>query len=114
MFGTFEEDGDEGFECLLALPLGGERQRRIALLGKWQRQYRRKQRHRFFHGKSVLAQRVFEFSYLLVRSLLSVKPQHPLEQISQRKQCRILIVLRTPTFPAGMRFMGDVVFQRLD
>ena len=34
MFGKFEEDGDDGFEGLLALPLGGERQRRIALLGK--------------------------------------------------------------------------------
>ena len=45
---------------------------------------------------------------------MGFKPQYPLEQINQRKQCSVLIVLRTPTFPAYMRLVGDMVFQHLD
>jgi len=37
-----------------------------------------------------------------------------LKQIRERKQRRILIVLRTPTFPAYMRCAHHVVLQRLD
>src|SRR4029453_8777375 len=44
---------------------------------------------------------------------MGFKPQYPLEQISQRKQCRVLSVLRTPTFPPGMWFIGYGIFQYL-
>src|SRR5215471_16136734 len=44
---------------------------------------------------------------------MGFKPQEPLEQISQRKQCRVLRVLRTPTFPPGMWFIGYGIFQYL-
>src|SRR5215470_4508883 len=44
---------------------------------------------------------------------MGFKPQEPLEQISQRKQCRVLSVLRTPTFPPGMWFIGYGIFQYL-
>src|SRR5262245_61918417 len=42
-----------------------------------------------------------------------MKPQHALEQISQRKQCRVLSVLRTPAFPAYMWLVGSVVLEHL-
>ena len=42
-----------------------------------------------------------------------MEPQQPLEQIRQRKQRRVLVVLRTPTFPARMGLVGDMVFQHL-
>src|SRR5262245_66678351 len=44
---------------------------------------------------------------------IGLQPQDPLEQISQRKQCRVLSVLRTPTFPPGMWFIGYGIFQYL-
>src|SRR6266446_5456495 len=57
---------------------------------------------------------MFEFLQSRLRSLMGLKPQQPLEQINQRKQCCVLRVLCTPTFPTCVRFVGDVVLQRLD
>ena len=78
------------------------------------REQRRKQRHRFLHGQSILAQHVFEFHQFLVRGLLGLKPQQALEQIRQRKQCCVLRVPRTPTFPAPMWLVCNVLLQHLD
>ena len=44
---------------------------------------------------------------------MGVKSQEPLEQLNERKQCRILIVLRTPTFPTGMRLLDDMLLEHL-
>ena len=45
---------------------------------------------------------------------MGFKPPEPLEQLNQRKQCCILSVLRTPTFPAYMGLLGNMVLQYLD
>src|SRR5215510_1342691 len=88
-------------------------ERRISIFRNRQREQRRKQWHGFLNGKSVLAQHLFELLQLLVRSILSVELQQALEQIGHRKQYRVLRVLRTPTFPAGMWFTGNSIFQDL-
>ena len=46
-------------------------------------------------------------------TMLKGLPPEPLEQIHQREQCRVLIVLRTPTFPADMRLVGDRLLQHV-
>jgi hypothetical protein len=45
---------------------------------------------------------------------MGFKPQYPLEQINQRKECRVLSVLRTATFPPHMWLVGSMLFQYLD
>src|SRR5262245_10128556 len=50
-FSQLQENGDDGFQGLLALPLRGERQRRIAVLGEGHREQRREKLNRFFQGK---------------------------------------------------------------
>src|SRR5215471_18313940 len=44
---------------------------------------------------------------------MGFKPQEPLEQIHQRKQCRVLRVLCTPTLPAYMWFVGNMLLEHL-
>ena len=83
------------------------------MFGHRHREQRRKQRDRFAQGKSVLAQGVFKFLPLRIRGLMGFKPQEALEQIHQRKQCRVLRVFRTPTLPAYMRFISNAVLQHL-
>src|SRR6266404_3973612 len=68
-FSKFQEDGDDGFECLLALSLWGHMEQRITVFGKRKGKYWREQRHRVFAGKSVLAQCMFEFAEFLVRGI---------------------------------------------
>ena len=44
---------------------------------------------------------------------MDVKLPEPLEQLNQRKQCRVLRVLHTPTFPPHMWLVGNMVLQHL-
>src|SRR5215475_2632673 len=113
MCGKFEEDSDDGFEGLLALTLWGQIERRIAVFRQSKGQKRCQQGYGFLDGKSILAQCVFQFLQFRVSGLMGFKPQYPLEQLNQRKQCCILRVLCTPTFPAYMWLVGNVVFQHL-
>src|SRR5262245_22309639 len=89
-------------------------ERRVTLFRYRKRQQRRKQRDGFLQGQSILTQCVCEFRQFRVRSLMGFKLQYPLEQISQRKQCRVLIVLRASTLPAYMWLVGNMVLQHLD
>src|SRR5215831_15439 len=59
MFSEFQEDDDDGFQGHLALTLGRDVERSIAVFRKGKRKYRRKQRDGFSQGKSVLAQHLF-------------------------------------------------------
>jgi hypothetical protein len=77
-------------------------------------QERRQQRDRRLDGQSVWAQRGGQFLQLHIRSILSMELEQPLEQIGDRKERRVLRVLRTPTFPAHMRFVCDMFFEHLD
>src|SRR4029434_1774830 len=46
MFGKFEEDGEDGFQGLVALTLRREVEWRIAVFREWKRKQRREQWHR--------------------------------------------------------------------
>src|SRR5436190_4494213 len=57
---------------------------------------------------------MFECVEFLFRRLMGFNPQYPLEQIHQRKQRRVLIVLCIPTFPPYIWFVCHVIFEHLD
>ena len=69
------------------------------MLRERHREQRRKEWHRFLYRHTIVAERLFEFAEFLFRSLLGFKPPYPLEQIHQRRQRRVLVVLCIPTFP---------------
>ena len=60
-----------------------------------------------------MTQRVFEFPQFRVRGILSVELKQPLEQIRERKKCRVFTIRGTPTFPSGMELLGDILFEHL-
>src|SRR5215510_6860317 len=109
MFSKFQKDSDNGFEGHLALTLGRKLQRCVCVFRYGEREQRSKELYRLLQGQSILAEHLFEFTEFLVRSLLSLKPQQALEQIHERKQGGVLIVLRTPALPAHMGFLGNMV-----
>ena len=57
---------------------------------------------------------VFELLYSRVRRFMGFEPQYPLEEVNQRKQCRVLRILRTPTFPTGVRLVCHMLFEHLN
>jgi hypothetical protein len=112
-FGKVQEDGDDGFQGLLPLSLWGEVERSIVMLRDGQGEQRRKELNRFLPWKSILAQHLFEFAEFLISGVLCLKLQQSLKQICERKQCRVLSVLHTPTFPSYMWFVRHVVLEHL-
>jgi len=88
-------------------------ERRIAVFRQSKGQERCQQGYGFYDGEPVLAQRVFEFPYLLVGSLMGFKLPYPLEQVDHRVERTILIVLCTAALPTNMRLLGDMVFEHL-
>src|SRR5215475_14104043 len=109
MFGKFLQDRHDSFERFLALSLGRKLQRWICVFRYGQGEQRRKKQYSFLQGQSILAEHLCEFAEFLVRDILSLEPQQPLEQIRERKQCCVLRVLRTQTFPAGMGLRSDML-----
>jgi hypothetical protein len=73
-FGKLLQDRHEGFERFLALPLWGEVELRIVILRHRYREQTCKELNRLLQGRSILAERVFEFAEFLVRGLLSLEP----------------------------------------
>lgn len=65
----FEQHRQQGFQGLLALPLGGELKRRVARFRQGKGQQGCQQRHGFCQGKTVFAQGVFESCQALCRRL---------------------------------------------
>jgi len=65
---------------------------------------------RILDKKPVLAERGSSFANFRVRESQRLQTARALEQLNQRKQYRVLSVLRTPTFPPGMWFIGYASF----
>src|SRR5215813_6814237 len=76
---VFQEDGDKGFEGFLSLSLRGYIERRVTIFRYRKRQQRGKKLYGFLHGQSILAEHLFEFTEFLVRGVLCVELQKPLE-----------------------------------
>jgi hypothetical protein len=107
------QPGEQGFQCLLTLPLGGEGERRIV---RWRRQgeQRREQRHQVNEGDGGRGQGVLQLVQLVGGCVGAGKGQGALQVGNHRVEGTLLGLRGAAALDAGRRRPHDLIPDDLD
>jgi hypothetical protein len=95
------------------MPLWGKREGRITVLRQRHGQESGTEWHRLFQREPILAEHLLQFRQLLLCTILWLPSQDALPEVNDRIQSSVLIIRRTATLPARMRFPCHMFFEHL-
>jgi len=87
-----QQDGQKSFQGFLLVPLRGQGERRITVLGQWHGQEGGEERHRFFQREPILAEGLLQFRQFLLCGILWLPSQGALPEVNDGIQSSVLII----------------------